>query len=126
VATEIGFDGGNVKYLDGKTWKVIPASAYTFNAPDQLATEADGSTNPLAGQPGFTGTDGGEVTGSWGTSHVNLTALGITAGQNLKLRFDIGRDGCGGIDGWYVDDVKVAVCVRGGGGVAATPAGRRS
>jgi Zn-dependent metalloprotease len=124
VATEIGFDGGNVKYLDGKTWKVIPASAYTFNAPGQLATQAEGSTNPLAGQPGFTGTDGGEVTGSWGTSHVNLTALGITAGQNLKLRFDIGRDGCGGIDGWYVDDVKVTVCVRGGGGVAATAAGR--
>ena len=28
----------------------------------------------------------------------------------MQLRFDIGRDGCGGIDGWYVDNVKVEVC----------------
>ena len=127
VATELGFDGGNVKYRTGGPWKVIPASAYTFNAPDQLATAAEGNTNPMAGEPGFTGTDGGEVTGSWGTSRVDLSALGVGAGDKLKLRFDIGRDGCGGIDGWYVDDVTVTVCVAAGAGrVAGTAAGRRS
>ena len=26
------------------------------------------------------------------------------------FRFDFGRDGCAGIDGWYVDNVKVTVC----------------
>ena len=106
VATEAGYDGGNVKYsLNGKPFKVIPASAYTFNGPKVLATEADGSTNPLAGEDGFTGTDGGKVTGSWGQSQVNLAALGAKGGSNIRLRFDIGRDGCGGIDGWYVDNV---------------------
>jgi Zn-dependent metalloprotease len=125
VATELGFDGGNVKYRTGPRWKVIPAAAYTFNKPDSLATVADGNTNPMAGEPGFTGTDGGEVTGSWGESQVNLSALNIKGGQELRLRFDMGRDGCGGIDGWYVDNVKVTVCVGGGGGVAATAAGRR-
>ena len=126
VATELGFDGGNVKYRAGGQWRVIPAAAYTFNAPDQLETAAGGNTNPMAGEPGFTGTDGGEVTGTWGTSQVDLSALGVGGGDRLRLRFDIGRDGCGGIDGWYVDDVKVTVCVAGGGGVAATAAGRRS
>ncbi len=125
VATELGFDGGNVKYRTGNRWQVIPASAYTFNAPGQLATAAEGNTNPMAGQPGFTGTDGGEVTGTWGTSQVDLSALKIRAGQDLRLRFDIGRDGCGGIDGWYVDDVTVTVC-QAGAGAAGTAAGRRN
>jgi hypothetical protein len=125
VATELGFDGGNVKFRTGPTWKVIPASAYIFNGPGQLETAAAGNTNPMAGEPGFTGTDGGEVTGSWGTSQVNLSALGVKAGQTLHLRFDIGRDGCGGIDGWYVDDVKVSVCVA-GARTAGTAAGRRN
>ncbi len=127
VATEFGFDGGNVKYRTGNQWQVIPASAYTFNAPGQLATAAEGNTNPMAGQPGFTGTDGGEVTGSWGTSQVDLSALKIRAGQDLMLRFDIGRDGCGGIDGWYVDDVTVTVCESAAGAqTAGTAAGRRN
>ena len=126
VATELGFDGGNVKYRTGGQWRVIPAAAYTFNPPDQLATAADGNTNPMAGQPGFTGTDGGEVTGSWGTSHVDLSALRIRGGQDIRFRFDIGRDGCGGIDGWYVDDVTVTVCAPAAAGRPAGPAGRRN
>ena len=28
----------------------------------------------------------------------------------MRLRFDIGRDGCGGLDGWYVDNVQVTNC----------------
>jgi hypothetical protein len=125
VATELGFDGGNVKYRAGGQWRVIPAAAYTFNAPDQLETAAGGNTNPMAGEPGFTGTDGGEVTGTWGTSQVDLSALGVGGGDRLRLRFDIGRDGCGGIDGWYVDDVKVTVCTA-GARTAGIVAGRRN
>jgi Zn-dependent metalloprotease len=111
VATEAGFDGGNVKYRvsNQQKWKVIPASAYTFNAPTTLASAAEGNTNPMAGEDGFTGTDGGEVFGSWGQSQVDLAALKLKGGK-LQLRFDIGRDGCGGLDGWYVDDVRVTVC----------------
>jgi Thermolysin metallopeptidase, alpha-helical domain/PA domain len=111
VATEVGFDGGNVKYrINGGAFEVIPASAYTHNGPRQISTAAQGNTNPLAGQPGFTGTDGGEVTGSWGQSQVDLSMLGVAGGDELQFRFDIGRDGCGGIDGWYVDNVAVTLC----------------
>ncbi len=113
VATESGYDGGNVKIkVNGKRWKVIPAGAYVFNAPQTLATEADGSTNPMAGEPGFTGTDGGEVFGSWGKSIIDLKKAGAGKGDRVRIRFDMGRDGCGGIDGWYVDDVKFVVCKK--------------
>ncbi len=111
VATEAGYDGGNVKYsLNGGDYTVVPAEAYTFNPPKVLATLEAGSTNPLAGEPGFTGTDGGKVVGSWGQSQVDLTAIGAQPGDTLRLRFDIGRDGCGGIDGWYVDNVTISTC----------------
>lgn len=111
VATEANYDGGNVKMsVDGGEFVVIPASAYAFNAPGTLASEAEGNTNPLAGEDGFSGTDGGKVTGSWGTSVVDLAKAGVKPGQDVRFRFDIGRDGCGGIDGWYVDNVRVIVC----------------
>ncbi|MDQ4053186.1 MAG: M4 family metallopeptidase [Actinomycetota bacterium] len=111
AATEAGYDGGNVKYsLNGRAFQVIPASAYTFNAPKVLSTLEAGNTNPLAGEAGFTGTDGGKVTGSWGQSQVDLGAVGAEPGDTVQLRFDIGRDGCGGVDGWYVDNVTIAHC----------------
>ena len=77
VATEVGWDGGNVKVsVDGGAFAVIPASAYVFNAPGgTLETVADENTNPMAGEVAFTGTDGGEPTGSWGTSIVDLSAI---------------------------------------------------
>ena len=118
VATEAGYDGGNVKIsINGGAFTVIPAAAYTFNPPKVLSTTAQGSTNPLQGEPGFTGTDGGKVTGTWGQSQVNLAAIpGAATASNIQLRFDIGRDGCGGIDGWYVDNVTIAQCKTAGSG----------
>lgn len=111
VATEYGYDGGNVKYsVGGKPFKVIPTKAYAFNAPGAQLEVAPGNTSPIAGEQGFTGTDGGENRGSWGTSIIDLKKLGAKVGQKVRVRFDMGRDGCGGLDGWYVDDIKVAVC----------------
>jgi hypothetical protein len=111
-ATEPGFDGGNVKIsINGGAYVIIPASAYLFNAYNgTLVTAGGGNTNPLEGQAAFTGTDGGEVTGSWATSQINLLAVGVHAGDKIKLRFDFGRDGCGGRDGWYIDNVKIQSC----------------
>jgi Zn-dependent metalloprotease len=111
-ATEAGWDGGNLKIsINGGLFAVVPASAFTFNPYNgTLQTAAAGNTNPLAGQPGFTGTDGGEVHGSWGQSQVDLKALGVKSGDTIRLRFDFGMDGCSGIDGWYVDDVKIVFC----------------
>ena len=112
VATEAGWDGGNIKLsINGGAFEVIPASAFQFNPYNAtLQTAAAGNTNPLAGEPGFTGTDGGEVHGSWGTSQINLKAAGVLPRDTIKIRFDFGMDGCTGIDGWYVDNIKLQSC----------------
>ena len=47
---------------------------------------------------------------SGATSQVDLAAAGVEPGDTVQFRFDIGRDGCGGIDGWYVDNVQVVDC----------------
>jgi hypothetical protein len=114
MATELGFDGGNVQIkVNQGEFEPIPAAAYVSNGPDTLATEPEGNTNPLAGQDGFTGTNPGHAFGSWGTSVVDLTAAGAESDSVVQLRFAIGRDGCGsGIEGsgWYVDNVRVDGC----------------
>lgn len=110
IATEYGYDGGNVKVsVNGKPFKEIPAAAYRFNAPGgQLAPDG---TSPMAGEAAWTGTDGNEPGGSWGTTRVNLSKIGgAKPGKKLRFRFDMGRDGCGGLDGWYLDNVKVTTC----------------
>ena len=111
VATEAGWDGGNVKIsVNGGAWQVIPASAFVFNDYNaSLNTAAAGNTNPLAGQPAFTGSDGGSVGGSWGTSIINLSGI-ANKKDKIQLRFDIGTDGCSGTFGWYVDNLQVVQC----------------
>jgi Zn-dependent metalloprotease len=112
VATEAGWDGGNLKIsINGGPYTLVPSSAYTFNPYNTtLQTVAAGNTNPLAGQPAYSGTDGGSVFGSWGLSQINLTALGVVPGNTIRLRYDFGMDGCTGLDGWYVDDIRVGAC----------------
>jgi Zn-dependent metalloprotease len=106
VATEADWDGANVKIsINGGAHQVVPPGAYLFNPPNG-AILASGNTNPLAGEPAFTGTDGGRLGGSWGRSVVDLSAL-ADAGDTVTLRFDLGVDGCNGVEGWYVDDVSV-------------------
>jgi len=112
VATEAEWDGANVKVsVNGGAFEQVPADAYLHNAPGGLlASEAEGNTDPMAGQEAWTGTDGGLLTGSWGRSIIDLSAL-AAAGDTVAFRFDIGRDGCNGVDGWYVDNVTVKSCV---------------
>jgi Zn-dependent metalloprotease len=111
VATEAGFDGGNLRIsVNGGTFDLVPASAFNFNPYNATLAAAPQNTNPLQGQPAFTGTDGGEVHGSWGQSQIDLTKLGIKAGDTIQLRFDFGMDGCAGVDGWYVDDIQIQSC----------------
>jgi Zn-dependent metalloprotease len=112
VATEATVDGGNLKIsINGGPYVLVPSSAYTFNPYNTtLLTAAAGNTNPLAGQPAFSGTDGGQPRGSWGQSQLILARAGVLPGDTIRLRYDFGMDGCGGIDGWYVDDVNVHSC----------------
>ena len=92
--------------INGGAFTQIPASAFVFNPYNGTLA----ATNPLDGEPGFTGTDGGEPTGSWGTTIIDLAKLGVKAGDQMRLRLDMGRDGCGGLDGWYVDNITVTSC----------------
>ena len=111
VATEASFDGGNVKIsVNGGPWQLVKAADFIYNPYNTtLATAAQGNTNPLAGQPAFSGSDGGSVNGSWGRSIVNLAPY-ASASDKVKLRFEMGNDGCGGNVGWYLDDVMVYQC----------------
>jgi hypothetical protein len=98
--------------VEGGPWQLIPPSAYSFNGHNVLLfTAAQGNTNPLAGQPAWSGTDAGTVDGgTWGTTHVNLGGF-AQAGQTVRLRWEFGTDVCSGRVGWYVDDVHVFSCV---------------
>lgn len=111
VSTEAGFDGGNVKIsVNGGAWTLLKASDFIYNAYNTtLTTAAGGNTNPMAGEAAFSGSDGGSVGGTWGRSIVNLVPYTV-AGDRVKLRFDMGTDGCGGTFGWYLDDIKVYSC----------------
>ena len=127
VATETGFDGGNLKIsVNDGPFEQVPVNAFMFNDYNTtLTSAAGGNTNPLAGQPGFSGTDGGEVHGSWGESQIDLSMIGANPGDQLRLRFDFGRDGCGGLDGWYVDDIRISTCKATSGVAADSPKGVR-
>lgn len=110
VATESSYDGGNVQIsVNGGPWQVVSAANYTFNPYNTTLASAPGNTNPIAGQPAFSGSDGGQVTGSWGRSLVKISSY-AQAGDSVRLRYQLGTDGCGGLDGWYVDDVQVYYC----------------
>ncbi len=113
VATEQDYDGGNVKLsVNGGPWQLVPESAFTFNPyPDQLETTGNGNTNPLAGEWAFHGTDGGVLSGTWSRSLIDLSGL-VSAGDQIKLRFEMGVDGCNGVLGWYMDDVQLYRCIQ--------------
>ncbi|MBN2002891.1 MAG: carboxypeptidase regulatory-like domain-containing protein [Anaerolineae bacterium] len=110
-ATEADYDGGNLKVsVNGGPWQVVPAGAFIFNAyPGELATDEDGNTNPMAGEPAFHGSDEGDNHTRWGQSQVDLAGL-AAPGDTIRLRFELGIDGCGGKIGWYVDEVQVYQC----------------
>lgn len=111
VATELNFDGGNLQIsVNGGPWQLVSGADYTFNPYNlTLTSAAGGNTNPLAGQRAFSGGDGGQVVGSWGTSLIDLHKY-VKPGQPFQLRYQMGTDGCGGLEGWYVDNVQAYYC----------------
>jgi len=112
VATEPGWDGGNLKVsVNGGAWQLIPPGSYAFNGHNVLLFSAgQGNTNPLAGQPSWSGNNNGTVNGgSWGRTLVNLGGF-AKAGDKVRLRWDFGTDICSGRTGWYLDNVNVFSC----------------
>ncbi|MGH2544675.1 MAG: M4 family metallopeptidase, partial [Ardenticatenaceae bacterium] len=109
VATEIEYDGGNLKIsVNGAPFALVPPAAITFN-PYNTTLAGD---NPNANEPAYSGTDGGTTDGSWGTSIVDLSLLAtpVQPGDTIVLRWDFSQDGCNGITGWYVDTISAYTC----------------
>jgi Zn-dependent metalloprotease len=110
VATEPDWDGGNIKIsVNGGAYRLVDAEAFRFNAYNAsivVSTPDVSNNNPLAGQPGFSGVDGGELDGSWGQSQIDLS-LFAGPGDSIQLRFDFGVDGCSGNDGWYIEKLEI-------------------
>ena len=111
VATEASYDGGNVKIsVNGGAWTLLKAVDFIYNPYNTtLATAAGGNTNPMAGQAAFSGSNPGTISGSWGRSIINLAPYAVS-GDKVRIRFEMGNDGCGGTYGWYLDDVAVYSC----------------
>jgi Zn-dependent metalloprotease len=111
LATEAGYDGGNLKIsVNGGPWQLVDPTHFLYNPYNTtLLTAAQGNTNPMAGERAFSGADQGSVSGSWGRSIVDLSPYAAPK-DRIRLRFDLGTDGCGGTFGWYVDDVMVYRC----------------
>jgi len=111
VATEAGFDGGNLKVsVGGAPWQLLEPESFIYNPYNTTLISADsGNTDPLAGEPAFSGTDGGSVDGTWGRSIIDLDSY-LNAGDQFQLRFDLGSDGCNGAFGWYIDKVFIYQC----------------
>ena len=111
VATESTWDGGNIKYsLNEGSWTLVPVTAFTYNGYNSTLDGTSSNYNPLKGQRAFTGTDGGSLGGSWGQSVIDLSKLGVTSGSKIKFRFEMGTDGCNGVEGWYLDELYVYNC----------------
>jgi hypothetical protein len=116
VATEDGWDGGNLKIsVNGGDWLPVPTEAFVFNPYNSavidtvtIDDEEVVNTNPLAGQAAFTGVDEASFSGSWGQSQVDLGAV-AAPGDSIRVRWDFGIDGCTGFEGWFVDNVQIVV-----------------
>jgi hypothetical protein len=121
VATEAGWDGGNIEIrVNGGPWQLVQGSDFVYNPYNTtLFTATQSNTNPMAGEPAFSGTDGGAVGGAWGRSIVRLAPY-ARAKDQIELRFDFGSDGCTGRLGWFIDDLLVYRCHAPGSG--ASPA----
>jgi hypothetical protein len=89
----------------------LPTTAFINNGYNGLLnTVGAGNDNPMSGQAAFTGTDPGSNKGSWGTSVIDLSSLGVTANSVISFRFDLGTDGCNGREGWFLDELTIYNC----------------
>ncbi|KAA0991210.1 M4 family metallopeptidase [Dyadobacter aurulentus] len=101
VSLESGRDGGSISYkINAGAWQNIPESAFIANGYNTVLFDF------------FSGGNEGAVTSDWGQSRINLSALGLTAGQSIQFRWELHSDGCDGWEGWFVDDVRVYSCTR--------------
>ncbi|MEK6675732.1 MAG: M4 family metallopeptidase [Planctomycetota bacterium] len=106
LATETGFDAGTMQIrVNAGAWQNVPMTAFLYNPYNMaLVAAAQGSTNPKASEPSWCGAGG-----VWGTTLIDLSGF-VTGGQTVQIRFDLSKDGCTGVVGWYVDDLSIYTC----------------
>ncbi|MBI5934471.1 MAG: hypothetical protein HY867_12250, partial [Chloroflexi bacterium] len=101
------YDGGILEYsADATGWKdAEPLFSAGLNYGGTIAY----GTNALNGAPAFVGDSHGFV-----DSRYNLTSL---AGKTVRFRWTLGTDEYSSVLGWYIDDVRIYLCV----GVPSVP-----
>ena len=110
-STEGRYDGGIVELSrNGGAFTKITNGAFTYNGYDTALRDSRFNDNPLEGERAFHGSDDGRLTGTWGTSVVDLLAAGVVSGDRVSVRWTFGSDGCNGHLGWYLDEVTVTSC----------------
>ena len=93
-------DGGILWYkLNSGNWTPVDDSAFSTNGYNYNPTE---EINPFQGRKYFSG-----AVPSWRKSLVNLRSLSIGANNNVQFAWVVATDGCGGTDGWYIDNIEV-------------------
>lgn len=117
VATEAEFDGGQLEVsVNGGDFALVPQGSYEFNPPNGALDSAPPvglNTNPNAGEFAWHGTDvnapSGAPPASWGTTVADLSGI-AAPGDTVQLRLTFSQDGCNGVEGWYVDNIRVYSC----------------
>ncbi len=115
LALEWNWDGANIKFQrNNGAWQEIAYERGIHNGYNGLIIEERyGNINPMAGQIAWYGTtDGTNNESIWAQTQLSLTGL-LQSGDQVRLRFDLGTDACGGALGWYLDTVRLLRCSPG-------------
>lgn len=116
-AVQKDYDGGFLFVSrNGGNFVLVQDQHFLFNGYDGQLQSSFNNDNPLAGQRAFTGADFNSTSGTWGRSIVDLAAVGVEPGDDIRLRWTMSHDGCDGWLGWFLDDVQVGFC-----GLSALP-----
>ncbi len=111
------FDGGFLSVSrNGGSFALVQNNDFLYNGYDGRLQNVLNNDNPLAGRYSFNGADQSGTSGTWGRSIVDLSAVGVEPGDDIRLRWTMTHDGCDGWLGWFLDEVEVGFC-----GLSALP-----
>lgn len=93
------FDGGIIEISTdgGSSWTQLSSVTHPYDGPISALW-----SNPLGGLDAWCGNPR-----DW---HKPIVDLDAYAGQTVNFRFRLGTDSSVGLEGWYVDDVRVQAC----------------
>ena len=115
LAAEAGVDGGQVEIStdNGVTWTLLPLTEYLYNAPNNVYNDMPplgNNTNPNPNEEAWSGFNVGIATiANWGTTVASLQGM-VQPNDTIKIRFTWSQDGCNGVEGWYIDNIRLLTC----------------